>query len=169
MSNLDEIHTLAHRVLTLCQERELRLVSAESCTGGLLTAFLTEIAGASATVEGGFIVYSNRAKADLLGIPWETIKSHGAVSATVARLMAQQAVTKTSAHVGLAITGIAGPKGAHNAKPVGRVHIAVAKKNGATFVTTHAQCDFGDQGRQTVRLLSVKSCLELLMRAMEAT
>lgn len=120
----DSLH-LARQVIDICAARKLRLASAESCTGGLISACLTEISGSSAVVDRGFVVYSNQAKHDLLGVPVDLIEQHGAVSEEVARAMAQGAVEHAGVNLAVAVTGIAGPGGGSAEKPVGLVHMAL--------------------------------------------
>jgi nicotinamide-nucleotide amidase len=129
----------------------LKLAAAESCTGGLVTALLTEIAGSSDVVERGFVTYSNAAKHELLGVPETMLARHGAVSEPVARAMAEGALAHSEADVSVAITGVAGPGGGTAEKPVGLVHLAAARRGGATL---HRECRFGDIGRAAVRLKS---------------
>src|SRR5437763_8319091 len=119
---------LATNVLDKARDEKLRIAAAESCTGGLVASLLTEIAGASDVFERGFVVYSNEAKSDLLGVPGETIKIEGAVSESVARAMAEGAIKHSNAQVAVAVTGIAGPGGGTAEKPVGLVHIAAARE-----------------------------------------
>ena len=144
------------------RRRGLKLVAAESCTGGLITALLTEIAGSSDVVERGFVTYSNAAKSQLLGVPEAMLAEHGAVSEPVARAMAQGALANSHADVAVAVTGVAGPGGGSPAKPVGLVHIAVVRKGGAVL---HQELRFGDIGRGPVRLASVEVALQLVARA----
>src|SRR5512146_3335869 len=109
----------AERLLARCRERGLKLATAESCTGGLIAGLLTEIPGSSDVVERGYVVYSNRAKSDLLGVPGDMIADMGAVSEAVARAMAEGAVENSNAHCSIAVTGVAGPGGGTPLKPVG--------------------------------------------------
>jgi nicotinamide-nucleotide amidase len=149
----------ANEVLELCRLHGVMLATAESCTGGLVAAALTAIPGSSRIVERGFVTYSNQAKTDMLGVPEALIESHGAVSAEVARAMAEGAVTHSRADVSLSITGIAGPDGGTAAKPVGTVHIAAAQRGALTL---HRACLFpGD--RNSVRERAALAALELLM------
>ncbi len=113
-------------VLDLCRRADVRLAVAESCTGGLISACLTEIPGASDTFDRGFVTYSNAAKTELLGLPAMLINLEGAVSEKVARAMAEGALARSAADVAIAVTGIAGPDGGTPTKPVGLVHIAIA-------------------------------------------
>ncbi len=136
----------------------LRIVTAESCTGGLVAALLTEIPGSSAVVERGFVTYSNEAKTDMLGVPADLITQHGAVSAAVARAMAEGALASSRADVAVAVTGIAGPGGATETKPVGLVHFAIARKGH----TAALERRYGDLGRCTVREMAVVDALDLL-------
>ena len=121
---------LAERAAALLKRYEaagLRIATAESCTGGLVAARLTEIPGSSTVVDRGFVTYSNAAKTEMLGVPAGLIAQHGAVSEAVARAMAEGALARSGADVAVAVTGIAGPGGATAAKPVGLVHFAVAR------------------------------------------
>jgi nicotinamide-nucleotide amidase len=152
---------LAEQVLARARARELRIATAESCTGGLIGALLTEIPGSSDVFDRGFITYSNGAKTDLLGVPYELIAGEGAVSEPVARHMAEGAVKFSRAQIAAAVTGIAGPGGGTLDKPVGLVHIAAARGDGETLHEKHL---FGDIGRGPVRAASVEAALNLLLR-----
>jgi nicotinamide-nucleotide amidase len=145
-----------------CAGRGLRVATAESCTGGLVAALLTEIPGSSAVVEAGFVTYSNEAKAAMLGVPADLLEAHGAVSEPVARAMAEGALARSGADVAVAITGIAGPGGATATKPVGLVHFGLAVRGGATG---HLERRYGDLGRGIVRARSVEDALGLLEKA----
>jgi nicotinamide-nucleotide amidase len=116
----------AKRLLSKCRSRGLKLATAESCTGGLIAATLTEVAGSSDVVERGYVTYSNAAKIELLGVPEKTITTHGAVSEIVARAMAEGARRRARVDIAVSVTGIAGPGGGTAAKPVGLVHLACA-------------------------------------------
>ena len=155
----DDIETLARRVVEAAAARRLTVATAESCTGGLVSAALTSVAGSSAVVERGFVTYSNAAKSELLGVPAALIDRHGAVSEPVARSMAGGALARSVAQVSVAVTGIAGPGGGTADKPVGLVHFASAGPEGVV----HAERRFGDIGREAVRLASVRVALELLL------
>ena len=156
----------AATLLDSFRKRGLRLATAESCTGGLVTALLTEIAGSSDVVERGFVTYSNAAKHELLGVPQTTLATHGAVSEAVARAMAEGALAHSQADVSVAITGVAGPGGGSAEKPVGLVHLAAARRGGPTL---NRECRFGEIGRAAVRLKSVEGALTLLRQAAHAT
>src|SRR5262249_33593148 len=116
----------AETLLDDFRRRALKLAAAESCTGGLVTALLSEIAGSSDVVERGFVTYSNAAKHELLGVPEAMLAEHGAVSEPVAHAMAEGALARSSADVTVAVTGVAGPGGGSAAKPVGFVHLPAA-------------------------------------------
>lgn len=154
-----EITTLARLLLEECRERRLRLVTAESCTGGLVAGALTEIAGSSDVFDRGFATYSNRAKQAVLGVPGDLIADAGAVSEPVARFMAEGALATSDAHIAVAITGVAGPGGGTPLKPVGMVHFATARANGPI---QHRMELFGDIGRAAVRIESVKVALAMM-------
>ena len=149
---------LAKQLLGLCRDKRLRLATAESCTGGLIAAVLTSVAGASDVLDCGIVSYSNAAKSKLLNVPADMIARHGAVSEEIARLMAEGAVNLGGAQLSVSVTGIAGPQGGSAEKPVGLVHIASARHD---YPTLHRRLSLGDQGRETIRLLSVESALEL--------
>ena len=138
--------------------------TAESCTGGLIAGLLTEIPGSSDMLERGFVVYSNAAKEELLGVPPETLAKHGAVSAETARAMAEGALAKSRAHIAVSVTGIAGPDGGSAAKPVGLVHFACARRGAPTVAREER---FGDISREAVRLASVRVGLDLLEAALD--
>jgi nicotinamide-nucleotide amidase len=152
---------LAEVVLMVAREQKLRIATAESCTGGLVSGLLTEIPGSSDVFERGFIVYSNRAKQDMLGVPGDLIADMGAVSEAVSRAMAEGAVENSNAHAAVAVTGVAGPGGGTKLKPVGLVHIAAARENRSILHEAHR---FGDIGRGEIRMKAVEAALELLRR-----
>lgn len=141
--------------------RGMQIVTAESCTGGLLAGALTSVPGASAVLERGFITYSNAAKRDLLGVPAETLAHHGAVSEAVAAAMATGALQNSGAALAIGITGIAGPGGAEH-KPEGRVCFGIADGRGARAETV----EFGPLGRDKVRAAAVAHALTLLAGAL---
>ena len=152
---------LAEVVLMEAREQKLRLATAESCTGGLIAGLLTEIAGSSDVFDRGFVVYSNRAKQDMLNVPGDLIADAGAVSEAVARMMAEGAVENSNAHVAVAVTGVAGPGGGTKLKPVGLVHIAACRERRTILHEAHR---FGDIGRSEIRMNTVEAALELLRR-----
>ena len=142
----------------------LQVATAESCTGGLIAANLTEIAGSSDVVERGFVTYSNEAKIELLGVPAELIDRHGAVSAEVAEAMATGALAHSRADVAVSATGIAGPGGATSSKPVGLVFLGIARRGGRS--TSERRVFPGS--RADVRRASVDVALSLLSAALDA-
>jgi nicotinamide-nucleotide amidase len=154
-----ELRDAAKHLLDLCRARGLTVATAESCTGGLVVAALTEIAGSSDVVECGFVTYSNPAKETMLGVPASTLESHGAVSAETATAMATGALRNSQADIAVAITGIAGPGGGSEAKPVGLVHFAAASRDGRRVERRRL---FGEIGRDEVRERSVAEALALL-------
>jgi nicotinamide-nucleotide amidase len=149
----------AVRTLDLLRGRGWMLATAESCTGGLLAALLTEIPGASDVLERGFVTYSNRAKAECVGVDPDLIARFGAVSAEVAQAMARGAVTHSGADISVAITGVAGPGGGSAEKPVGLVHFAAATRQGEGRAVERR---FGGIGRTAVRIESVRTALSLV-------
>jgi nicotinamide-nucleotide amidase len=152
----------AETLLAACRELKLTIATAESCTGGLIAGLLTEIPGSSDVVERGFVTYSNAAKSACLGVPAELIRQHGAVSAPVAIAMADGALRSSLAHLAVAVTGVAGPGGGTATKPVGLVHLAVARKGAAA---AHHEARFGDIGRSLVRIETVRLAIALLHKA----
>ncbi|HLA20189.1 MAG TPA: CinA family protein [Pseudolabrys sp.] len=154
----DELRAKATKILDACRRRKLKLALAESCTGGLIGAALTEIPGSSDVVDRGYVTYSNEAKAAMLGVPTETLRQFGAVSAETVRAMAEGALAKSGADVTVAVTGIAGPGGGSGDKPVGLVHFAAAHAGR----TLHKEIRFGDLGRGEIRRRSVLAAIELL-------
>ncbi|WP_157217058.1 CinA family protein [Flavisphingomonas formosensis] len=158
-----EMVDLARRVIDANRAAGLRIALAESCTGGLVSAALTEIPGSSDVFEAGLVTYSNEAKLDLLGVSLDVLETFGAVSIAVAWAMAQGALNKTGADVAVAITGIAGPHGGSEKKPVGTVVFARARKDGDPNEIVADLKNFGDQGRGGVRLQAALCALELLM------
>ena len=149
----------AESLLALLRGRRLRLALAESCTGGLIAALLTEIAGSSDVVERGFVTYSNDAKVESIGVPRALIEAHGAVSPEVARAMAEGALSHSRADLAVSVTGVAGPGGGSEAKPVGLVHLAAVRRGGDTVAS---ELRLGDIGRRAVRLASVREALRLV-------
>jgi nicotinamide-nucleotide amidase len=155
----------AVRLLEACRSRRLKLAMAESCTGGLVAGLLTEFSGSSDVVDRGFVTYSNDAKAEMLGVPAALIASDGAVSERVVRAMAEGALAYSKADVTVAVTGVAGPGGGSAEKPVGLVHLAVARTGGATL---HRECRFGAIGRGPIRIAAVEAALTLVWQALRA-
>ena len=154
-----ELVERARTLLDLCRTKGLTIAAAESCTGGLLAATLTEIAGSSDVFERGFVTYSNDAKSQILGVATALLDIRGAVSEPVARAMAEGALKHSPADVSVAVTGIAGPGGGSAEKPVGLVYIATARRSGETRTQ---EFRFGDLGRDRVRLAAVAEALNLI-------
>ena len=149
-------------LLDLYRKRGWMIATAESCTGGLIAATLTEIAGSSDVVDRGFVTYSNEAKSDLIGVPAELIRQHGAVSEEVAAAMAEGALTRSRAAVAVAVTGIAGPGGGSAEKPVGLVYIGLKTRDQAQpLVERHVF----EGRRHEVRLQTVVRAIDLLFEA----
>lgn len=153
-----ETLALAQSVVDGCRARGWRLATAESCTGGLVAAALTEIAGSSDVVERGFVTYSNEAKSELLGVPLETIAAHGAVSAETAAAMAQGALARARVDLAISVTGVAGPGGATPIKPLGLVIFGLARRDGECH--TERRVFPGD--RTAVRQAALGVALRLL-------
>ena len=147
----------AAALLTALQAKDLTIATAESCTGGLIAAALTAIAGSSASVLAGFVTYSNEAKTSMLGVPAEMIERHGAVSEEVARRMVEGALRASGAHVALACTGVAGPGGGSLLKPVGLVWMGAGRRGGA-IITQHRIFP-GD--RAAIRAETVRHCFAM--------
>jgi nicotinamide-nucleotide amidase len=156
--------SLTKQLLALCRARGMRVATAESCTGGLVAAALTAIAGSSDVVECGFVTYSNAAKQKLLGVPATILRRYGAVSGETAAAMAKGALKRTRADLAVSITGIAGPGGGSKQKPVGLVHFAATSRDGKIL---KRRCLFGKIGRRRIRERSVVEALALLVHLAE--
>jgi nicotinamide-nucleotide amidase len=152
---------LAAKLLDICRKKSLRIVTAESCTGGMISAALTDIPGSSDVFERGFVTYSNSAKAEMLGVKKSLITKNGAVSEQVASAMAAGALKKSTAHLSVAVTGIAGPGGGSKTKPVGLVYIATCRRGKRAICRR-----FIFKGtRKTIRNQAVNKSVELLIGA----
>lgn len=153
----DQVHELAKEIGELSIRQGIRLVTAESCTGGGISKVITDLPGSSAWFEAGLVTYSNQAKQALLNVPAQLLEEHGAVSAAVAEAMARGALTRVAAHIAVAVTGIAGPDGGNKEKPVGTVWLAWA-----TVVPDNVRVRLeqfsGD--RDTIRQLTVTAALK---------
>lgn len=154
-----ELIASANTLIDDMRAKTLRLVTAESCTGGLLSGLLTEIPGSSDVLDRGFVTYSDLAKIEALGVPRPVLEKHGAVSAAVALAMAEGALNHAHADIAVAVTGIAGPGGGTPQKPVGLVYIAAAKRDGAPRAQRFM---FGDVGRREIRLATLGEALSLV-------
>ena len=149
----------AETLLKLAGEKHMRVATAESCTGGLISALLTEIPGSSVVIGRSFVTYSNRAKHEILHVPAELLREHGAVSEEVVRAMAQNTFDMTTAHLTVAVSGIAGPGGGSAEKPAGLVHMATCHEGDVI----HKKHEFGDIGRTEVRLATVDAAMDMLL------
>jgi nicotinamide-nucleotide amidase len=156
----EDVTKSASLLLETCRKRKLLIATAESCTGGLLAASLTSIAGSSDVFERGFVTYSNQAKIDMLGVSANTLSSFGAVSIETAVEMAEGILRKSGSEIGISITGIAGPGGGSDDKPVGLVHMAVCRRS---VGISHHECRFGLLARNTIQIEAVRTALQLLM------
>ncbi|MFB2551625.1 CinA family protein [Ensifer soli] len=157
-----DILARAKALVALCAERKLLVATAESCTGGLIAAALTEVTGSSAVVDRGFVTYSNAAKMELIGVEAATLDAFGAVSRQTAVEMVSGALCRSSADIAVSVTGIAGPGGGSAQKPVGLVHLAARRRGGAVI---HREMRYGDIGRAEVRLATLGTALDLLSEA----
>ncbi|MDP3399827.1 MAG: CinA family protein [Brevundimonas sp.] len=154
-----DLMTLAETVVARAQARGLMLATAESCTGGLVAALITSVAGSSAVLEQGAVTYSNAAKTRMLGVPADLIEAHGAVSQPVAEAMAAGARSRAGVDLAVSITGIAGPGGGSDEKPVGLVHFGLATADGVR----HLERRFGEGDRQAIRMAAAEQALQLLL------
>lgn len=157
----DRLLNLARLTLDDAEKRRLKIVTAESCTGGLLSALFVDIPGSSSVFERGFVCYSNKSKEEVLGVPGDIIADYGAVSEIVARSMAEGALENSRANIAISITGIAGPGGGTRLKPVGTVHFAVARENAPI---RHFVEQYGNIGRLQVRLAALETACNLLIQ-----
>src|SRR5271166_3375299 len=160
-----ELFDQARSLLELCRKKKLTIATAESCTGGLVAAVLTDVAGSSDVFERGFVTYSNDAKQMMLGVPPATLADHGAVSRETAQAMANGALAHAPVELAVAVTGIAGPQGAVAGKPVGLVHFAAVSRSRHLI---DAERRYGDIGRAQVRRASVAQALALLRELAES-
>ena len=159
---MSDVTALASALLDACLAERMMIATAESCTGGMIIAALTDIAGSSAVVDRGFITYSNDAKMDMLGVSGATLSAHGAVSRETALEMAAGALAHSHASLALAVTGVAGPGGGSAEKPVGLVWFGVARKGAPAEAEFRI---FEDKGRDFIRRETVRTALGLGLRA----
>lgn len=157
------LQALASNLVDRCRTARLTLATAESCTGGLIATAITAVPGCSDVFERGFVTYANRAKAELLGVPEEMLTVFGAVSEPVARAMAEGALARAPVKLAVAVTGIAGPSGGSESKPVGLVHIAAALTNGQTRHERHII--YGN--RDAIRTGAAAAALQLALRQVD--
>lgn len=160
----DALISAAAAVLDRAKARNLKLATAESCTGGLIAASFTANPGSSAAFERGFVTYSNEAKQESLGVAKAIIDAHGAVSEETARAMAEGALAHSRADIVVAVTGVAGPDGGSADKPVGLVHFAAARAGRSTL---HERREFGNVGRIDVQRQTVAGALALMSRLID--
>jgi len=158
----DRLDKQAERLMHRLCDRKLTVATAESCTGGMLAALLTDIEGAGRGFDRGFVTYTKDAKAELLGIEPSLLEHNDAVSEVVARAMAEGALKRSKADIALGVTGFAGPAGPGNEE--GLVHVAVARRNGRTL---HSEQHFGPVGRGAIRVESLNVLLDLLEQSLE--
>lgn len=149
----------AAELIKLCRQQNIMLATAESCTGGLIAAILTEVPGSSAVVDRGFVTYSNEAKSQMLGVPPDLIERHGAVSEEVALAMVDGVLSNSAADIVAAVTGIAGPDGGTTEKPVGLVHIAAGHRDGRR---SHSRRVFQARSRHSIRLCTVEAAFDMI-------
>ena len=160
----EELRSAANSLLELCKTKKLTLATAESCTGGLVAAALSEIPGSSLVLDRGFVTYSNTAKQQMLGVTPATIDVYGAVSTECAEEMAKGALAHASVDLAISVTGIAGPTGAVRGKPIGLVYFCAASRSGRVFAHDRK---YGDIGRSKVRRESVLQALAMLQELAE--
>jgi nicotinamide-nucleotide amidase len=153
-----ELREAAEHALAACRKKGLKVVTAESCTGGLIAAALTAISGSSDVVDRAFITYSNEAKREMIGVPWDAILGHGAVSEYVARAMAGGALSRSNAQIAVSVTGVAGPGGGSAEKPVGLVHFGAMRAGHESIAERHVFP--GD--RDNIRRLTVLTALAMV-------
>lgn len=154
-----DLSDLVATVNEILKTKSLKLATAESCTGGLISTLITDRAGSSDVFDRGFVTYSNQAKIDMLGVSLATLDNHGAVSEKTAKEMAQGAIKNSAADVAISVTGIAGPSGGTEDKPVGLVYIGFARRDGETFAERYVF--IGD--RKSVRYAAAKTALETIL------
>jgi nicotinamide-nucleotide amidase len=155
----EPLHLKAAALLETCRRAGLKIATAESCTGGLISATLTDVAGSSDVFDRGFVTYSNAAKEAMLAVSPFLIEVHGAVSEAVALAMAEGALVYSNADITVSVTGVAGPGGGSAEKPIGLVHFGAARRDGRRRTLA---CRFGDIGRSAVRTAAVRQAFELL-------
>lgn len=159
---LDDLRNDAALLVDQLLDRHLKVATAESCTGGLVSSMLTEVPGSSRALDRGFVTYTNEAKTEMLGVNRELVTRLGAVSREVAIAMAEGALGRSRADLAVSVTGLAGPGGGTETKPVGLVHIAAANRQGPTL---HEEWRFGDISRSDIRHAAAAAAFQLLRRA----
>lgn len=161
----EDLRDRAKRLLAKAQAADVKLATAESCTGGMIASVLTDVPGCSSVFERGFVTYSNESKTEMLGVPAVWIEAHGAVSEPVAKAMAEGALGRSRAQLAVSVTGIAGPDGGSENKPVGLVCFGVAREGEAAHTK---EMRFGDLGRDGVRAAAAAFALEMMDQALAA-
>ncbi|MEM9106944.1 MAG: CinA family protein [Pseudomonadota bacterium] len=159
---MDERTELSKELVETFTKAGHMVATAESCTGGMIAASITDIAGSSAVLDRGFVTYSNEAKQEMIGVSVTTLQAHGAVSQATAVEMANGALAHSHADFAVSVTGVAGPGGGSPEKPVGLVHMAIAKRGHGTG---HWEMRFGDIGREEIRKATVVEALKALIAA----
>jgi len=162
---MSETEELARQALAQCRAAGIMVATAESCTGGMIAAALTDIAGSSAVVDRGFVTYSNEAKKEMLGVRQETLQAHGAVSGETAREMAIGALHRSRAGIAISVTGVAGPDGGSQEKPVGLVWFGLARTGQEAVAEKRL---FDNRGRAFIRSESVKVALGMILTALDS-
>jgi nicotinamide-nucleotide amidase len=155
---------LAQAIIDKASAKGVMVAAAESCTGGMISAALTDVPGSSAVVDRGFVTYTNEAKHDMLGVQMELIDAHGAVSEEVASAMAAGALQHSRAEIAVSVTGIAGPTGGSASKPVGLVWFGLARRGGAIHTEKHI---FEARSRDFVRTEATQNALQLILNALD--
>lgn len=163
MHLLDSSISKAEQIVSLASQRGWMIATAESCTAGMIVAALTEVAGSSSVVDRGFVTYSNEAKMEMLSVPEDVLIEHGAVSEPTAKAMARGALANSQAGISVSVTGIAGPGGGSDEKPVGLVHFGLA----TTTDLVHDVQIFKNHNRQQVRALTVDHALSMLIKRLQ--
>jgi nicotinamide-nucleotide amidase len=160
----DDIVAAGESLLEICRRKKLTIATAESCTGGLAAGMLTEIPGVSSMLDRGFVTYSNQAKHEMLGVPAATLEAHGAVSRETAEAMAKGALAHAPVDLAVSVTGVAGPDGGSDEKPVGLVYFGAASRSGQL---NHVERRFGNPGRAEIRKRSVLQAIVMLQALAE--
>ena len=155
----EELTELTIKLISSCRSQDIKIATAESCTGGLIAGCLTSISGSSDVFERGFNTYSNNAKVEMLNVPKDMIIAHGAVSETVATAMCEGALKKAPVQLTVSVTGIAGPAGGTLEKPVGTVYIASARVGKNTV----SNCYRFDGNRDKIRVSTIKKAIEIML------
>ena len=156
------MNDLVKKLSEKLRTKQWKMVSAESCTGGMIAAAMTDLAGSSEIFDRGFVTYSNQSKSDMLGVPSTTLDTYGAVSAQTAKEMASGAIKNSQADVAVSVTGIAGPSGGSADKPIGLVYIGVIKKGNEPIVHRHIFSGSRDEVRQNTRDTALTYLIDLI-------